>query len=363
LDGGSDGISWSGANPGNRVTPLPMSAPIASVDSDFAGSVPMDESLISPLIDASNWGEVRLHFDHFYRDEPLTNESANVQVRSSLTGGSWVTVLSFSGQDSGFPDSPTVDISLWGAGAPDLQIRFWYANANFSFYWLVDNVEVEGRSPVLGTCLQCLATPPADAYPDSPSPTFNWSAGGDTKWRVEFSSDPQFSTVDVTSKTSRKKWLGQNNWTPGGRKWGKILALAKDEYSLYFTVYWRAVGKTVGTIESHSFNISPALMALLQTPGNGASVPSGTAPTFMWDLNHNKKVQVEFSDQSDFATGVLVSSKKKTKKWIKGGEWIPGSGKWDKVVALGTTVYWRVRAIDNLGRETWSPSFSLGLVP
>ncbi len=202
-------------------------------------------------------------------------------------------------------------------------------------------------------------------YPDDSPFTLNFSAGADTKWRVDCSTDGTFSTVDVSSKTGRKKWLTTNSWSPGTHKWGKILALGNGTPSLGTMVYWRSVGKNIGTTDSGVFQISKVLAALTEAPADGGSVSSSAPPTFSWNLNHNKKAQVEFSDDPDFNSGVLVSSRsnKAGKKWIKGSSWTPGSGKWGKIVAIGSIVYWRIYAKDSTGRESYSDIFTLNITP
>jgi hypothetical protein len=68
---------------------------------------------------------------------------------------------------------------------------------------------------------------------------------------------------------------------------------------------------------------------------------------------------VEFSATADFSGGVHVSSSKHGKKWLKQVTWNPGAKRWKKILQTGTTIYWRVRAKDAIGRETVSLPSSL----
>ncbi len=225
----------------------------------------------------------------------------------------------------------------------------------FEGFYLDDITITDASTPAAG------CGPPY--FPDAPPFTLNFAAGGDVKWRVDCSTDPGFAAIAVSSKAKRKKWLSTNSWTPGKKKWGKILALGTAVPNLDTQVYWRSVGKTVGETDNGSFFISNALAALPATPSDGGSVSGGSPATFTWDLNHNKKVRVQFSGTPDFSSGVEVSSKtnKAGKKWIKGTSWTATSGKWKKIAALGSTVYWRIHAKDSTGRKSYSRVFTLNI--
>jgi len=196
-------------------------------------------------------------------------------------------------------------------------------------------------------------------YPDDSAVNFTWTDGGDTKWRIDIYSDAGLTSKITSSATKKRKWLGSTSWTPNSKKWNKILAGG----STPGVVYWQVEGKLGGVSPSRTLYIAPAAYAIPATPSDSGSVSASTPATFTWDLNHNKKVQVEFSSTSDFSSGVEVSSRKNKpgKRWIKGETWTAPNGKWDKIVALGSTVYWRVYAKDALGRETWSEVFTLNI--
>jgi len=197
------------------------------------------------------------------------------------------------------------------------------------------------------------------AYPDGPPMTFTFTGGGDTKWRVEVCSDAGLTQMVTASTSAAKKWLTQTSWTPGSGKWHKILAGGSGTG----VVYWRIIGKLGEASVGRTLLIAPAASALAQSPVDGASLPDTSPVTFTWSLDHNKKVQVEFSSTSDFSSGVQVSSKsgQPGKTWIKGSAWTPPNGKWHKIVALGGTIYWRIHSMDAMRRETYSPVYVLHL--
>jgi hypothetical protein len=104
----------------------------------------MDESLITPVLDLTPATTAAVEFDHYFNRYEA--EVADVDVRSSLTGGAWVTVGSWVA-DTANPHHEWIDISPQAAGAADVQLRWHYHNANFEWYWYVDNVRVTYTSP------------------------------------------------------------------------------------------------------------------------------------------------------------------------------------------------------------------------
>jgi V8-like Glu-specific endopeptidase len=147
VDGGSGGGSaatWTSANPGGRS--LSLTAPWAIVDSDAAGtSATQDETLTSGLVDVSGYSVVRLQFNHdFTWYSGGLDEQADVDVRSSATGGVWVNVANYSGGSAS--GMVTLDISAEAAGQSDLQVRFHYYNGSYEWWWAIDDVFVLGSN-------------------------------------------------------------------------------------------------------------------------------------------------------------------------------------------------------------------------
>ncbi len=129
--------TWTDTNPGERSPSL--AEPFAIVDSNFHGpGNTMDEELISEVLDLSLETEVRLQFQHDFRWFPGgQDEKADVDVRSTATGGDWVTVASFSSDTSGMVD---LDVTAQAAGQSDFQIRFRYYQAGWELWWAVDDI-------------------------------------------------------------------------------------------------------------------------------------------------------------------------------------------------------------------------------
>ncbi len=147
VDGGggtSLAQTWTTGNPAARI--LPLAEPFALADSDEHGlGLTMDEELISPVMDVSGYDQVLLQFQHDFRWYPLgTDEKGDIDVRSSSTGGEWVTVQSYFGQV--FDGPVELDISAWAMGQTDLQVRFHYYDARFEWWWGVDDVFLVGNN-------------------------------------------------------------------------------------------------------------------------------------------------------------------------------------------------------------------------
>jgi len=112
------------------------------VDSDCAGNEDMDEELITPSIDCSFYNDVSLKFSHYFKwyDGGL-GEIGDVDVR--VNGGPWQNVARYQGQN--YSGQVEIDLSAIADGQASVQIRWRYYNANFEYYWGIDNVEISAR--------------------------------------------------------------------------------------------------------------------------------------------------------------------------------------------------------------------------
>jgi hypothetical protein len=78
---------------------------------------------------------------------------------SAATGEAWVNVLRQQTGDSPNPDHQTLDITAQSAGASDVRVRFHYYNAQYEWWWQVDNVRVDYVTAATCTQIVCAATP------------------------------------------------------------------------------------------------------------------------------------------------------------------------------------------------------------
>ncbi len=108
-------------------------------DSDGAGSVDMNTILESPVISGWNPGDrVFLSFDHYFLY--YENEIGDVDV---YDGTQWINVAHYQNQDVGSWDSPAYEeIDITPYLNSNLKVRFHYYDANYDWYWAVDNIKV-----------------------------------------------------------------------------------------------------------------------------------------------------------------------------------------------------------------------------
>jgi subtilisin-like proprotein convertase family protein len=168
VDGSGDAWTWFVDNDAdplgciNLDPQFPILGNWMAVDSDCTGpGVPMDEQLITPPIDLGAAVTAAVEFDHHFNAGFAGTETADVDVRSSLSLGNWVTVASWSAVDTPNPEQAFVDISSWAAGASDVQLRWHYFDAEFDRYWYVDNVSVSFTGPDSCDMTTCNAAPTA----------------------------------------------------------------------------------------------------------------------------------------------------------------------------------------------------------
>jgi subtilisin-like proprotein convertase family protein len=170
-DGYGDGNSWYADDPtdpagcGSPDPATPIAGPWVAVDSGCAGAgVKMMEELISPVLDFSGDPTVTLEFDHWFEWSPGSfDEIADVDVRSSLTGGEWVNVARWTGASTPNPEHVVLDISAQAAGAADVQIRWYYHEAQDEAMWYLDNVLAQHFIPDLcvnESCAAPVSSPP-----------------------------------------------------------------------------------------------------------------------------------------------------------------------------------------------------------
>ena len=142
VDGGTGtgaAATWTTANPGARTLLVP---PFAIADSDRLGTgQTMDEQLITPPVATTGFGHLSLELDHAFRYYASGQaEKADIDVRSTATGGNWVNVRRFEGADN----SGHLSIDITAYAAANLQVRFHYYNAVYEWYWAVDDVAIRG---------------------------------------------------------------------------------------------------------------------------------------------------------------------------------------------------------------------------
>ncbi len=111
------------------------------IDSDAAGSVDINDSIESPVFDVSSYTEFTIEFDHYFNS--YGEEIADVDL---WTGTEWINIDSWTDLDIGAWSNPNhFSSTITNDGFTDVKIRFHYYNANFEWYWAIDNLVVSGQ--------------------------------------------------------------------------------------------------------------------------------------------------------------------------------------------------------------------------
>jgi hypothetical protein len=138
-DGYSDDETWMTNNPQNWSSEY-FNGAFCLVDSDYAGSVDMNEQLITPSIDCSETVEVILEFSHYFY---VCSGDEKCDVDISIDNGAWQNILQYTDSSTGGYISE--DISAYAAGQSNVRIRWHYYDANYDWYWGIDDVKVIGN--------------------------------------------------------------------------------------------------------------------------------------------------------------------------------------------------------------------------
>ncbi len=136
-----NGQVWRFDNPGNRANLTGGDGAFAIMDSDFYGSAGLqDTSLISPVIDMSSLTDPVLGFKQDYNN---LGDFADVDV--SVDGGTtWTTLLHQATSVRG-PREDVLPLPM-AAGEPDVRVRFHQYDADFDWWWEVDDFFTSNRT-------------------------------------------------------------------------------------------------------------------------------------------------------------------------------------------------------------------------
>ncbi|MCR9154857.1 MAG: PKD domain-containing protein [Bacteroidetes bacterium] len=179
-DGGNTTDTWvhvTSATTTSNPAGLDGSPGWVEADSDNAGSgaITMDETLLSPYIDASSiTGTLYLEFDQFHQ---VLGSNAIVDV---WDGTSWVNLQNSSATIGAFgnPDKQKIDITAYANDS--LQVRFVYKdNGSWAWWYLIDNVLVQEELCARSTNFQV-------AFSTADSLGLSWDPGAGTNFSIEY---------------------------------------------------------------------------------------------------------------------------------------------------------------------------------
>ena len=332
---------WRFDNPGNRTNDTGGTGNFAIADSDHAGSVNMDTQLRTPALDLSAYAQVRLSFKSRFRAYSYSDEIADVDI-STDGGATWTNVWRKTTDQTG---AVTLDLSTQAAGKANVIIRFRYYNANYAWYWQIDDVKITGAASAPPTPIPPTPTPAPPAAPSGLT-----QSGGATKTQlsliwIDNSNNEQGFKVERSPN-------GTSDWTQVGTAGANITSYTDTGLVCGATYHYRVRAYNAAGHSAYSTSVA-ASTAACETPPAAPSAltkTGGTATdlTLGWTDNSDNedgfKVQQSPTGASDWAqvgaTGANVAALS-----------VPN-------LACGTTYHYRVYAYNTSGASGYSDVLS-----
>ena len=141
IDNAVTGAVWRFDDPGGRGNLTGGAGNFGIVDSDYEGYVDINTELRTPTMDLSSLTSVTLEFKYdFYAYSG--SEVADVDVSANGAAGPWINVWTRSGDSDWGPQTAVIDISAIAGGQSNVMGRFHYYNANYDWWWQVDDVMI-----------------------------------------------------------------------------------------------------------------------------------------------------------------------------------------------------------------------------
>jgi len=120
-------------------------------DSDLVGTANLDEELVTPDIDCTEYIRLKLDFGKNFRvypDDADHSQVAEVDIRE--VGGGWVNLLSYNVNSIDPNLDPAVDstpekLDLSAYDGKTFQLRWHFYDATWDWWWAIDNVMVSGE--------------------------------------------------------------------------------------------------------------------------------------------------------------------------------------------------------------------------
>lgn len=140
-DDATSGFTWFRATTERSISGITNeSIGFALADSDAAGTINLDTSLISPVFNTADYTHFDLSFTafHFY----LGGDKVAVEIKAD--DGSWITVsdLNKTTSSSTSAEQYHLDLTSYVVNATSFQLRWRYYDAYYAWYTAVDNIRI-----------------------------------------------------------------------------------------------------------------------------------------------------------------------------------------------------------------------------
>ncbi len=233
-------VGWQFDNPGSRTNGTGGAGNMAIADSDHYSDYTIDTSLLTPALDLSAATAVNLRFKTFFK--ACCSSTADVDV--SIDGGAtWANLWHKSDADY----QGTLSLSVPQAiGQSNVKFRFRY-NADYAWYWQVDDVQVE--------------TPSAPAAPTALNAVVAGS-GIDLTWADNSDNEANFIIEHSPN--------GTDSWVQAGRVGANVTTFTHEDVACGTTVFYR-VKAVNGVLTSDYSGNADVTMTACPFTGTGVS--------------------------------------------------------------------------------------------
>ena len=139
------GFTWiRGTSERNIIGITGESLGFAFADSDSAGFVSLDTSLVSPSFNTADFANFDLSFTAYHRG--TSRDKVDLEVKADA--GDWTTVgsLNKTGVSSAPAEQYDFDLSSFVNGSTQFQLRWRYYDVNYAWYTAVDNITLGSPS-------------------------------------------------------------------------------------------------------------------------------------------------------------------------------------------------------------------------
>jgi hypothetical protein len=201
--------SWRFDDPKPRNNQTGGTGNMAIADSDVEGKKDMDTFLSTPVLDLSSAAAVKLRFKTYFR--PYQTSTADVDVR--IDNGTWENLWRKKGIS--YQGSVNLDVPQ-AVGKSRVQFRFRYYDANYDYYWQIDDVQVE-----------------IPTVPDAPSTLNAVESGNDVNLTWTDNSDNETSFIVEHSPN------GTGSWIEAGKLVAGTTAFTHKNVGCGTTIYYR----------------------------------------------------------------------------------------------------------------------------
>ncbi|MDP2895775.1 MAG: fibronectin type III domain-containing protein [bacterium] len=181
-------------------------------DSDLSGSgILLDEEIVSPEVDCTDWTKVRLNFNCNYRiyddPDPAHTQDAEVDIRSFDADAGWSPWTNLLHLDRwsvpmGWDPPELSGSEVFDLSAYDgkkIQLKFHFFDAEYDYWFAIDKVRVSGVQLAQEIPLPIITLTP-------PNLTISWTAFGPGQYSVEHTSNLKGTWTKVVGPSGQTKY-------------------------------------------------------------------------------------------------------------------------------------------------------------